>query len=416
MRILSTILLGAVIATAGTTIDAMGAKKVVKQPAGPSVEELMEQGRAAFFNYDFSKAGNDFAAARKKAGKNIPDGLVIYEDELANAQNFLDRVEKIVILDSIAVPRDEFFKNYRLPGSAGYLSNSSALPFENNDADYVFTNEGGDYKLWAQPDTTGNLVLMESSLLTDSSWQEPAPLSDALGAESNQAYPFMMPDGVTLYYASDNENSLGGYDIFVATRDNSDGSFLQPQNIGMPYNSPFDDYLLAIDEYNGIGWWATDRNQLGDKITIYVFKTNEIRKNYDASETENLPSLAFISDYKSTWGEEDYSSYLDIIDNITSEPEKRQIDFIFPLSGGRVYYTLDDFHSSAARSMMVKYLAASKALDKKLARLSDLRHKYASSKSPSLKSQIRSLEKDTEADSLNVNRLRSEVYRAESNH
>lgn len=415
MRILSTILIGAVFITAGTAVEAVGAKKVVK-PVGPSVEELMEQGRSAFFAYDFSKAEQDFSAARKKAGKNVPDELVIYEDELVNARNFIDRVEQLVILDSIVVPKADFFKAYHLPFSAGTLGTAENIPFEDADANYVFTNEGGDYKTWAQPDSVGTLRIVESSRLTDGSWSEPSETPDVLNNGGNAIYPFMMSDGVTLYYASDNEDSMGGYDIFVATRDASDGKYLQPQNIGMPYNSPYDDYMLAIDELNGVGWWATDRNQLGDDLTIYLYKLNDLRKNYSPDDTEDLADKAFIRNFRNTWGDEDYTSLINDVMAIQPSPEKKQIDFIFPLSGGRVYYTLDDFQSSSGRSMMIKYLAASKALDKKLARLSDLRHKFASSKSPSLKSQIRSLEKDTETESVNLNRLRSEVYRAELNH
>ena len=81
----------------------------------------------------------------------------------------------------------------------------------------------------------------------------------------------------------------------VATRDAADGEFLQPQNLGMPYNSPFDDYLLAVDELNGVGWWATDRKQLGDSLTVFLFKVNDLRRNY-SPEDENLTAFARVDD------------------------------------------------------------------------------------------------------------------------
>ena len=43
--------------------------------------------------------------------------------------------------------------------------------------------------------------------------------------------------------------ALEGCDIFM-TRNNGEGICNQ-KNIGMPYNSPYDDYMLAIDE--GVG-------------------------------------------------------------------------------------------------------------------------------------------------------------------
>lgn len=390
----------ALLAVSATTVNAQ------------SVDELLIQGSEAFMNYDFEAAAKHYAAARKKAKKNIPAQLLEQERELAKAENFLERVEQLVILDSISVPKTDFFKTYKLPFSAGSLGDASKIPFEDTDADYVFTNEGGDFKMWAEPDSTGIYRIVESIRLTDGSWHQPDTTPDILNNGGNAMYPFMMSDGVTLYFASDNEESLGGYDIFVATRDAADGEYLQPQNLGMPYNSPYDDYMLAIDELNGVGWWATDRNQLDDAITIYLFKVNDLRRNY-SDDTENLSDLAFIRDFKATWGDEDYSQLVDEIMAIEPAPEKRQIDFIFPMKGGETYYTLDDFKTSSGKTMMKKYLAAQKNFDRKVEALSNLRHKFATSKSSSLKSQIRSLENEVEADRESLRRQRSEVYRAE---
>lgn len=378
-----------------------------------TVEESLAEGRAAFMSYDFKGAARHYATARKKARKKIPAELEEQERELMKAENFLERVEKLVILDSITVPKTDFFKAYKLPFSAGNLGNSDAVPFENTDADYVFTNEGNDFKMWAQPDSTGTYRIVESIRLTDGSWHEPSETPDVLNNGGNAIYPFMMSDGVTLYFASDNGESLGGYDIFVATRDAADGEYLQPQNIGMPYNSPYDDYLLAIDELNGVGWWATDRNQLGDLLTVYLFKVNDLRRNYNAEETENIPDFAFIRDYKATWGEDDYTPLLEEIMAITPEPKKKQVDFIFPMKGGVTYTTLDDFRTPGGKTMMKKYLAAEKSFNDKLARLAEMRRKFSINKGSSMKAQIRSLENETEKDREALRKLRSDVYRTE---
>ena len=388
----------------------------VNYAGAQTVDEMLAEGRASFLNYDFENAAKQYAAARKKAKKNIPPQLEEQERELMNAENFLERVEQLVILDSISVPKTDFFKAYRLPFSAGNLGTATDIPFETPDADYVFTNEGNDFKMWAQPDSTGIYRIVESIRLTDGTWHEPTETPDVLNNGGNAIYPFMMSDGVTLYFASDNEESLGGYDIFVATRDAADGEYLQPQNIGMPYNSPYDDYLLAIDELNGVGWWATDRNQLGDNLTVYLFKVNDLRKNYCAEDTDNIPDLAFIRDYKSTWGENDYTELLEEIHSITPAPAKKQVDFIFPMKGGVNYTTLDDFQTSSGRAMMKKYIAARKAFLQKEEKLSDMRRKFAINKGSSLRPQIRSLETEVEKDREALRRLRSEVYRAETGH
>ena len=239
-----------------------------------------------------------------------------------------------------------------------------------------------------------------------------APLS--LGGEKNAEFPFMMPDGVTLYFASDGEGSIGGYDIFVATRDAQSGEYLQPQNLGMPYNSPFDDYLLAIDEYNGVGWWATDRNRLGDNITVYLFKVNDTRVNYDPDEEEtDIEDLALISDFRATQDiENDYTSLISQIREI-NPVKKRNDQFRLPLSGGRIYVSFDDFKTVGGREAMKKYLIAKRDYDLAMGDLSTLRKEYHSNPSSELKSKIRLIESQLEKDNNNLKNLLNEVYRAE---
>ena len=99
------------------------------------------------------------------------------------------------------------------------------------------------------PECVHHIASGEAGILDDGSLDHPMPMDSTLAEGADSAFPFLMPDGVTLYFANNGGNSLGGYDIFMTRRsDDADGrSYMQPQNIGMPYNSPYDDYMLAID-------------------------------------------------------------------------------------------------------------------------------------------------------------------------
>lgn len=377
-------------------------------------------GRLAFLDYDFDAATgfyNDFRRHREKAGQVVGETVEELEQQLSIAENSLGRVEKIVVVDSVAVPVDGFFKAYRLPQSAGRLLLPEEMPLEEHRGGAVmaFSNEGGDYMMWGEPDSVGNVRLMESLRLTDGVWQEPAPVSDNLNRGRYADYPFMMPDGVTLYYASDGKESMGGYDIFVATRDASTGEYLQPQNIGMPFNSPHDDFMLAIDEENGIGWWATDRNLLGDKLTIYVYLVNDLRSNYDPDE-EGLLSKARLTDYRSTQSPSDRQrceEALEVISSLSSEKEEKRGAFRFPMGGGRYYTDYSDFRNANAREAMNKYLLASKALGDTEAKLAKLRRRYPESRADNLREEILRLEGQIERQRKEVARLRSDIYRYE---
>lgn len=137
-------------------------------------------------------------------------------------------------------------------------------------------------------------------------WSDPEPLN-TLNEQGNVNYPYLMADGVTLYYASDGEGSLGGYDIFVTRYDSESSSYLRPDNIGMPFNSPANDYMYVIDELNNLGWFASDRYQPEDKVCIYVFVPNETKVVYDYENTDptTLKEAASLRSIRTTWKDTD---------------------------------------------------------------------------------------------------------------
>ena len=173
---------------------------------------------------------------------------------------------------------------------------------------------------------------------------------------------------------------------------------------------------MAIDELNGVGWWATDRNLLDDNLTIYLFKVNDTRVNYDPDEEEaDIEQLALISDYKSTQNpDENYSELLDAVKNISVEKKKR-VDFTFPMSGGRVYTTLEDFTTAGGRSAMRRYLEAEKQFKASSAELANFRRQYDDSPTSTIKDKIRTLEIENEQERENLKMVRNEVYREEGN-
>lgn len=377
-------------------------------------------GRIAFLDYDFEKAADfysDYRENRAKLKQDPGETVSELETRLSIAENALERVEKIVIIDSLAVPSIDFFKAYRLPHSSGRLIPPVEMPLAEHrtGAEMAFINEGADFMMWGEPDSVGNVRLVESVRLTDGTWQEPSALPEFLSKDGYSDFPFMMPDGVTLYYASDGLDSMGGYDIFVVTRDSQTGDYLQPQNIGMPFNSPYDDYMLAIDEENGIGWWATDRNNLGDKVTIYVYAVNDIRKNHD-SEEEDIIDKARISSYRSTWNpmeETRYEELLDKIRKIDNVNIEESPEFFIPKGNGEYYTSEGDFKNSASRAAVRAYLGAQWALEKSEENLRSLRKRYARNHADNVKEMIKTEEAAIEKERTNLIKLRSEIYRCE---
>ena len=220
-----------------------------------------------------------------------------------------------------------------------------------------------------------------------------------------------MAEGDTHYFAADGEESLGNLDIFISRRD-EDG-FLQPSNIGMPYNSPYNDYLYAIDEQNGVGWWVTDRNCIPDMVTVYTFIPQELRNNY-AADTPGLARYAMVSSIADTWAP--VADYADVKKRIEKAAESRRTgpsrEFDFALPDGRVMHRLSDFRSAMARNLMKNYLKEREYADKAAKTLEDMRRRYAAGET-SLTTEILGAEKSLEASRANLLDLSNQVVSAE---
>nr|MDE7024963.1 hypothetical protein [Paramuribaculum sp.] len=181
----------------------------------------------------------------------------------------------------------------------------------------------------------------------------------------------------TLYYASNGSGSLGGYDIFI-TRNDGD-RYLQPQNVGMPYNSPANDYLLAIDELTGAGWWATDRNAPEGKVTIYVYVPREVRKNYPV-DRDDLVALAKVNSIAATREKgRDYSAIVKRINALENgnEASERRSMFAFALPNGKICRQIGDFQTIEGRKAIKSYLLYDEELRRTMQRTEALRTQYA---------------------------------------
>ena len=334
----------------------------------------------AFYNYEFEEAAEhleSYQLALTKAKKSIPDEVESFMTRTINASNMLNRVERIQVIDSINVDANDFFKFYKMSQECGSLNPTSILPkgFYASANTVVYQPESKSQMIWAVENEDSVETLVFASILTDNSWEKPVVLDENL-CEGNSNYPYVMPDGVTIYFANDGENSIGGYDIFLSRKD--DDGFLQPQNIGMPYNSPFNDYMLVIDETTGLGWWASDRNQIEGQVTIYTFIPNEVRKNY-SSDTPNLANLARINSISDSWAEDaDYSEILNRQNNLNNTVStKNSSDFSLSLPNGDIYTSLDDFEHEEAVQVMEEYLAEVDKLKFLLQQVANLRQEYS---------------------------------------
>lgn len=351
--------------------SAFAAKK--KRAPAVNPDQLLSEATEAFHNYDPELASEKISALRNTRNTIDPDYLDRLETQIDRMESMMQRVDAVEVIDSLNVSRDDFFAHYRLSPAAGYIVSPADLgnEFTASDPSTVYLSENESVMLWST--ASG---LSESHRLTDGTWETGSPLSESLNSGGTANYPFLMPDGITLYYATEGDDSLGGYDIYVSRRNGED--FPSPQNMGMPYNSPYDDFLLAIDEETGAGWFASDRNSPGGDVTIYIFVPSESRVNVDIDDPE-LAARARLSNIALTRSGKNHSALLAKIDALDAAAGSTDNtpDFEFVMPDGRILTRWEDFKSDRARRLMENYTDALAEQMAEEENLANLRARYA---------------------------------------
>jgi flagellar motor protein MotB len=167
----------------------------------------------------------------------------------------------------------------------------------------------------------------------DGNWGVPVNLGEVINTEGNEMSPFMHVDNRTLYFSSDGHPGMGGYDLFVTRRDEQ-GNWSDPENLGYPLNTHYDEIGLIVNARGDKGYFASDRMS-GEVRDIYSFILHpDVRPNivsymkgtvYDADSRRRLRASFELIDLAS--GETVIRSF--------SDPGTGE--FLVPITTGRDY-------------------------------------------------------------------------------
>ena len=327
-------------------------------------------------------------------------------------------VERVCVVDSFVVDKARFLEAYRLSPQAGRLyPYAEYFPESGREGTSVYENELGDKALYSEADDAGVQQLRTSTLLADG-WSKGMPLAGDFPGTQDTAYPYLLSDGITLYYASRGPESLGGYDIFVTRYNTNTDAYLRPDNIGMPFNSPANDYMYVVDEYANLGWFASDRHQPAGRVCIYVFIPNAAKQVYDYEETDpdRLRSLAALHALRDTWDNPDEAAAArQRLAHAGQTPAAgadtpRRPDFTFVVDDRRTYHAESDFRSPKALALYRQCQDTRNTLRRQRIRLDGLRDDYAQA-SPDERTRLAPAILDLEK---NLLRLEQEAVKLEN--
>lgn len=90
-------------------------------------------------------------------------------------------------------------------------------------------------------------------------WAEAKNLGEQINTADDEISPFIHPNGISLFFASDGYPGLGGMDIFYSEKINNVWS--RPENFGYPINTSRDQVSLFITADNKRGYYSLEQNQ-----------------------------------------------------------------------------------------------------------------------------------------------------------
>lgn len=354
------------------------------------------------------------ASAQKRKTRGTTKPIVTQEtpqDKLF--KSMLRSTAKVMFIDSLVVDKDSFLARIPLNHESGYL-------YATKDGVNGYMNEFGNRTYYSAESDSARHLYSADKLGED--WEKGTML-DGIGDEySEQNFPFLMSDGITLFFAAKGKHSLGGYDIFTTMFDSQSGQFYVPQNYGLPFNSRANDYLLAIDEIDTIGWLVSDRFQPDGKVCIYTFVPTTPRQSFDGEDISNeeLSKYANLNAIDETWQFGNRKTAIVRLESMKAREEKKYNTnaIAFAINDDTVYHDIHDFKSSNNRQLFLEWKGQKILLASEEEKLHKLRESYAKgnkSMQQRLQQEIIRTEENVEQQRLSLHQKEKSIRNNEIN-
>ena len=343
-------------------------------------------------------------------------------DRITHELKYLKRVEKIIIVDSVVMAKESFLSAYNIGHESGSISTAQQVIAESKSTEgTAYRTEMGDKIYYSDIDEDGKLQLyMRYKMLDD--WSKPSPLNGMPSGDNN--YPFMLSDGMTIYFANNSLEGLGGYDIYITRFNTSTDRYLLPENLGMPFNSTGNDYMMAIDEINGLGWFATDRNLPDSLVCIYTFVPNEKKVYYDYESDNKLDIInaAHIYSIAATQTDSEavrQAEHALFMLSLQTPKEDKSTTFTFVINDFTDYHHIDDFKSPEARQLYIDWQNKVKSLNQLTLQLEERRTQYTratKSERESMTEELLRMEQQHEQLETEVSGMEMKIRNTEINY
>lgn len=332
-------------------------------------------------------------------------------------ESMVPSTAKLMFIDSVVVDKKDFLQKIPLNKESGRITYFNSFFNANKEVNTtVYINEFNNRSYYAEGDSTQSCIYTIDKL--GNKWSIPVKISEITTDYQNPDYPFLCSDGVTLFFGAKGPKSMGGYDIFMTRYNGDDGTWYEPENYGLPYNSTANDYLLAIDDYDQLGWLVTDRRQEEGKVCIYTFVPTSPRQNFESDDLTNkqLNSFARILKIEDTWQFGNREAALKRVEDLkkrNTQDKKATSNINFVINDNVTYHSISEFKSPAAREKYKQLVALQDKYNQNIATLQQLRDDYAKNRTKDLAKDILFYEKEVEQQAARIKDLKKIIREQE---
>lgn len=255
----------------------------VLQARTDSPDSLIFQGEMLHAQYDFDAALDAYEQALEILEEHGDSLQVLYlKDKILlseNGRNMSGFAYSPYVVAKHKFSLDDFFLYYPLQDRSWRAVPNQLDSAASNFSKALFAPDQSRKIYFSAEDEDGirNIYITEYQ---DTIWTRPALLNEHLVSPADEIYPMVSSDGRTLYFASEGLYGVGGFDIYMSEWSDQDNDWSVPVNMGFPYSSPADDFLLVNTEDDLYTIFASNRECSADSVWVYVleFDNMPVRK------------------------------------------------------------------------------------------------------------------------------------------
>lgn len=340
--------LGASYVASNTNISEGIRRLKFAQIKGFVANSFLYLGRAYQLSFEFESAIQAFDRFLKTArNQELIEQAQQWRVECQNSLPLASKIFNLRVIDKYRITPDSLLYVYNPSREVGQIQYNR--DFFESDIDpngILYQTERGDVVYFSLSGDKGKESLYKIERLLDG-WGDMIPLR-GLESEASDKTPVMMTDGTTLYFSSNREGGMGGYDIYRTTYDIESRTFTQPVNMGVPFNSAFDDYLFVGDEFRSRAWFASNRETSLDSIMVYEILWDESVIRSFAQSTEEIRNASALNIDESLSNMRDNIEVTPIKKSsfsVTKEANK----FSFEINDSLTYTQWEHFRSQQAK-------------------------------------------------------------------